>query len=64
MVRTVRSPVVHRCGLGSVERRDFLTLLTGGMVAALTGCTGGGESSPYPDDTGSETRARVAFAFD
>ena len=42
MVRTVRSPVVHRCGLGSVERRDFLTLLTGGMVAALTGCTGGG----------------------
>jgi len=32
---------VHRCGLGSVERRDFLALLTGGLVAALTGCSSG-----------------------
>ena len=30
--------VVHRCGLGGVDRRDFLTLLAGGFVAALSGC--------------------------
>ncbi len=29
----------HRCGLGSVDRRDFLVLLVAGVAAAVTGCS-------------------------
>jgi peptidoglycan/xylan/chitin deacetylase (PgdA/CDA1 family) len=33
--------VLHRCHLGSVDRRDFLALLGAGLLSALTGCRGG-----------------------